>query len=65
MPAKTVEIVPGIIWVGVEGWQRRLFDGLIPLPWGKLAAYFGSYRWAGDAASQVKGLLEPAGVEVV
>jgi flavorubredoxin len=65
MPAKTVEIIPGIIWVGVEGWQCRLFDSLIPLPWGKLAAYFGSYGWAGDTASQVKGLLEPAGVEIV
>jgi flavorubredoxin len=34
-------------------------------PRGKLAAYFGSYGWAGGAASRVKGLLEPAGVEIV
>ena len=34
MPTKTVEIVPGIIWVGAEDWQRRLFDSLIPLPYG-------------------------------
>lgn len=32
--AKTVEITPGIIWVGVEDWQRRVFDALIPLPYG-------------------------------
>ena len=31
----------------------------------KLAAYFGSYGWGGGAASQVKGLLEPAGFEIV
>lgn len=34
MPTKTVEIAPGVIWVGVEDWQRRLFDCLIPLPYG-------------------------------
>lgn len=34
MPTKTVEIAPGIIWVGVEDWQRRIFDSLIPLPYG-------------------------------
>ncbi len=34
MPVKTVEIAPGIIWVGAEDWQRRLFDSLIPLPYG-------------------------------
>lgn len=33
-PVKTVEIAPGITWVGVEDWQRRLFDALIPLPYG-------------------------------
>ena len=31
----------------------------------KLAAYFGSYGWGGGAASQAKGLLEPAGFEIV
>ena len=31
----------------------------------KLAAYFGSYGWSGGTASQVKGLLEPAGFEIV
>ncbi len=34
IPIKTVEIAPGIIWVGVEDWQRRMFDSLIPLPYG-------------------------------
>ncbi len=31
---KTVEIAPGIHWVGAEDWHRRLFDSLIPLPFG-------------------------------
>jgi flavorubredoxin len=31
---KTVEIAPKIHWVGVEDWHRRLFDSLIPLPYG-------------------------------
>lgn len=34
MPVKTVEMAPGITWVGVEDWQRRLFDAFIPLPYG-------------------------------
>jgi flavorubredoxin len=34
MATKTVEIAPGIIWVGVGDWQRRIFDSLIPLPYG-------------------------------
>lgn len=34
MPIKTVEIAPGITWVGVEDWQRRMFDALIPTPYG-------------------------------
>lgn len=32
--SKTVEIAPGIVWVGSEDFQRRLFDSLIPLPYG-------------------------------
>ncbi len=31
---KTVELAPGITWVGVEDWNRRFFDALIPLPHG-------------------------------
>jgi len=28
------ELMPGIYWVGVEDWNRRIFDALIPLPMG-------------------------------
>ncbi len=31
---KAIEIAPGIFWVGVEDWHRRVFDALIPLPYG-------------------------------
>ncbi len=34
MTLKTVEICPNIFWVGIEDWNRRLFDALIPLPYG-------------------------------
>ncbi|MDO8491265.1 MAG: FprA family A-type flavoprotein [Dehalococcoidia bacterium] len=34
MTMKTIEIAPGITWVGVEDFQRRMFDALIPLPHG-------------------------------
>jgi len=32
--AVNVEIGPNIFWVGVEDWKRRIFDALIPLPYG-------------------------------
>ncbi|HTY46515.1 MAG TPA: FprA family A-type flavoprotein [Methanomassiliicoccales archaeon] len=28
------ELAKGIYWVGIRDWNRRLFDGLIPLPYG-------------------------------
>ncbi len=34
MAGKTVQIAPGIFWVGIADWQSRLFDSLIPLPYG-------------------------------
>ncbi len=30
----TIQLEPGVHWVGVKDWGRRLFDGLIPLPQG-------------------------------
>lgn len=33
-PKGTVQIAPGVFWVGVKHHNRRLFDGLIPLPHG-------------------------------
>ncbi|MDP2954373.1 MAG: FprA family A-type flavoprotein, partial [Chloroflexota bacterium] len=33
-PTKTVEVATGIVWVGIEDWERRIFDGLLPLPYG-------------------------------
>jgi len=34
MPIGTKEIADGVYWVGVKHHNRRLFDGLIPLPYG-------------------------------
>ena len=31
---KVIEIAPGIYWVGAVDWNRRLFDALVPLPYG-------------------------------
>jgi len=28
------QIAPNVFWVGAEDWNRRIFDGLIPLPYG-------------------------------
>ena len=28
------ELVDGVFWVGIRDWDRRLFDALIPLPYG-------------------------------
>jgi flavorubredoxin len=33
-PKGTVQVAPGVFWVGVKHHNRRLFDGLIPLPHG-------------------------------
>ncbi|MBI2908689.1 MAG: FprA family A-type flavoprotein [Chloroflexi bacterium] len=34
IPPKAVELASGITWVGIEDFQRRVFDALIPLPYG-------------------------------
>ena len=34
MPMGTISIAPNVFWVGVKHYNRRLFDGLIPLPHG-------------------------------
>jgi flavorubredoxin len=33
-PIRTAGIAPGITWVGIEDPERRIFDSLIPLPYG-------------------------------
>lgn len=34
IPKNTVKIAPGVHWVGVKDWNRKMFDRLIPLPKG-------------------------------
>ncbi|MBU1915114.1 MAG: FprA family A-type flavoprotein, partial [Candidatus Thermoplasmatota archaeon] len=33
-PMGTISLAPNVFWVGVKHHDRRLFDGLIPLPHG-------------------------------
>ncbi|MCU0852415.1 MAG: FprA family A-type flavoprotein [Thermoplasmata archaeon] len=33
-PMGTIQLAPNVFWVGVKHYNRRLFDGLIPLPHG-------------------------------
>src|SRR4030042_392805 len=33
-PMGTLQLAPNVVWVGVKHYNRRLFDGLIPLPHG-------------------------------
>ena len=42
---KTIEITPGIFWVGAEDWHRRVFDALVPLPYG---TSYNSYLVVGE-----------------
>jgi len=45
VPQKVIEIAPRVHWVGVEDFHRRLFDALIPLPYG---TSYNAYLVAGD-----------------
>ena len=73
---KTVEIVPGIVWVGSEDFHRRLFDSLIPLPYGtSYNAYLvsGSEKvalidttnpgFADELLTKVASIVDPASID--
>ncbi|MBI4334767.1 MAG: FprA family A-type flavoprotein [Chloroflexi bacterium] len=47
---KTVEIAPKVYWVGVEDWHKRLFDCLVPLPYG---TSYNSYLVIGNKVALV------------
>lgn len=54
---KKREIVPGVHWVGVEDWNRRLFDSLIPLPDGTT---YNAYLIRGNGKTALLDTVEPA-----
>ena len=50
------EIKPGIYWVGAVDWDRRLFDGLIPLPDG---TSYNSYLISGSEKTALIDTVDP------
>ncbi|MDY6917180.1 MAG: FprA family A-type flavoprotein [Chloroflexota bacterium] len=55
-PVKTVEIAPCVRWVGVQDWQRRMFDALIPLPYG---TSYNSYLVVGKDKTALVDTVNP------
>ena len=62
MPSKTVEISPDIFWVGVEDWNRRVFDALIPLPYG---TSYNAYLIVGNDKIALVDTVNPGFEEVL
>ncbi len=58
----TRKIVEGVEWVGVVDWDRRLFDGLIPLPDG---TSYNSYLIRGSEKTALIDSADPAMAEVL
>jgi len=54
------EIVPGVFSVGVIDWDRRIFDELIPLPYGTT---YNSYLVQGSKATALIDTVDPAMTE--
>jgi flavorubredoxin len=50
------ELVEGVFWVGVRDWDRRLFDALIPLPYGTT---YNSYLVKGDKKTALIDTVNP------
>ena len=50
------ELVEGVFWVGVRDWDRRLFDALIPLPYGTT---YNSYVVKGDKKMALIDTVNP------
>jgi flavorubredoxin len=55
-PMGTIEIAPEIFWVGVKDQNRRLFDGLIPLPHG---TSYNAYLVKGSAKTALIDTVNP------
>jgi flavorubredoxin len=72
------QIMPGIYWVGVEDWNRRIFDALIPLPLGtsynayllvekeKIALIDTVQRdFADEMLQRIRNIVDPAKIDYV
>lgn len=56
MNGKTAELAPGIHWVGIEDWKRRMFDALIPLHYG---TSYNSYLVLGKTKKAIIDTVNP------
>jgi flavorubredoxin len=54
---KQREITSGVLWVGAEDWDRRLFDALIPLPDG---TSYNAYLVRGTAKTALLDTVDPS-----
>ena len=54
---KQREITSGVLWVGAEDWDRRLFDALIPLPDG---TSYNAYLVRGTGKTALLDTVEPS-----
>jgi flavorubredoxin len=59
---KPREIKPGVYWVGAIDWDRRLFDGLIPLPDG---TSYNSYLIKGSEKTALIDTVDPTMQDVL
>ncbi len=50
------ELVNGVFWVGVRDWDRRLFDALVPLPYGTT---YNAYVVVGDKKTALIDTVNP------
>ncbi len=51
-----IELSRGVYWVGVKDWNRRLFDALIPLPYGTT---YNSYLIVGEEKNALIDTVNP------
>ena len=59
---KQREITSGVLWVGAEDWDRRLFDALIPLPDG---TSYNAYLVRGTGKTALLDTVEPSTLEAL
>lgn len=62
MVYKTVEISPNVFWVGIEDWNRRVFDAFITLPYG---TSYNSYLVVGQNKTVLIDSVNPGFEEVL
>jgi flavorubredoxin len=62
MSLKTVEISPNVFWVGIEDWNRRIFDAFISLPYG---TSYNSYLVVGRDKAALVDTVNPGFEDVL